>query len=316
MARRFCASLAMGAVLAFGTAANGARGGAEIAFSEARTVGLCRFEIGSDRSGVADALSETCTERAAQIFQQLGAIGRDRGKARTVAIRIVGDPAKIGAASPAGARPPDWSIAVAYPDVRLVVLALRHRDGRPVEDLEIELEHELSHVALRDVVHGADVPRWLSEGIAVIQSERSSMLRRSALLFASVGGNVRSMAALHDYPRGDGAVALAYSEAADFVGFLLRRGGWRGIRVTLRRLAKGVPIDGALDVAYGRDLSELEEEWRRELAKRPTWIAIVTGSSAMWGVAAILFAVAFVQAKRRKRRRLSEMEEEESEPTA
>jgi hypothetical protein len=306
----------MSAVLALCTAAHASRGGAEVRFAEVRNVGLCRFEIDDDRSAVADALSETCSERAVRIFEELGAIGRGRKAAAPVTIRIVGDPAKMGAVSPAGARPPDWSIAVAYPEVRLIVLALRHRDGRPVEDLEIELEHELSHIALRDVVRGADVPRWLSEGIAVIQSERSSMLRRSALLLASIGGGVRSIAALHDYPRGDDAVALAYSEAADFVGFLVRGGGWRGIRVTLRRLARGVPIDEALDAAYGRDLSALEKEWRRELARRPTWIAIVTGSSAIWGAAAMLFVVAYVRAKKRKTRRLAEMEEEEKKVIA
>jgi hypothetical protein len=277
----------------------------------ARVEGLCRFEVDDSRAGVADSLAETCGERATAIFAQLGALKKAPGRTEPVSIRIVGDPAEIAAASPPGARPPDWSVAIAYPRARLVVLALRGRDGRPVEDLDIELEHELSHIALHDIVKGDRVPRWLSEGIAVLQSERSSLFRRGALTLASLGGRVRSLAALHDYPEGGGSVALAYSEAADFVGFLLHRNGWRGIRVVLRRLARGVPLDEALDAVYGRDLAGLEGEWRAELAKRPTWVAIATGTGALWGVATALFALAYLQARRRKKRRLAEMAEQE-----
>jgi hypothetical protein len=277
----------------------------------AREIGLCRFDVDETRAGVADALAETCEERAPRIFEQLGA-SRDRsGVAAAVTVRIVSSPSEIAGASPPGARPPDWSIAVAYPEPRVVVLALRHRDGRPVEDLDIELEHELSHVALHDATGGAAVPRWLSEGVAVLQSERSSMTRRSALLLASLGGRVRSLAALHDYPDGDTAITLAYAEAADFTGYLIRREGWRGIRVTLHKLARGIPIERALEAAYGRSAGELEKDWRRGLARRPSWAAIAAGSGLTWGVATLLFVAAYFQARRRKARRIVEMEEEE-----
>ena len=298
--RRLAAALILGAVLAAVPVAAGAR-----------AVGLCRFEVDASRAGVADALEDTCTERAAQIFNELGALrDRDAGAA-AVTVRVVGDPAEIAGASPAGARPPAWSIAVAYPDARLVVLALRRRDGRPVEDLDIELEHELSHIALHDASRGAAVPRWLSEGVAQLQSERSSMMRRGALQLAALSGNVLSLAALHDYPAGDAAVSLAYAEAADFTGFLVRREGWRGIRIALRRLARGATIDEALNAAYGESTARLEAAWRHDLARRPSWAAIATGSGALWGVATVLFVLAFLLARRRKVLRLVEMEEEE-----
>lgn len=268
-------------------------------------IGPCRFEVGAGRAGVVAALAETCAGRAPRIFRELGA-GRPGGPA-PVTVRIVDSPSGIGGASPAGARPPPWSIAVAYPSERLVVLSLRHRDGRPVEDLALELEHELSHVAMRDALRGAPAPRWLSEGVAVMQSERSTLLRRGELTLASLGGRVRPLAALHDYPEGDVAVALAYAEAADFVGFLLGERGWSGIRALLRRLARGDAVDEALETAYGRTAAQLEKDWRRALAERPGWVAVLTGSGALWGLATALFLLAAVVARRRKRRRMEEM---------
>jgi len=292
--------LALVAVLIVGLRAAGA-GAATI------DSGLCRFDIGADRAGVAAALEESCAERAREIFSELGILrGKDAVPA-PVTIRIVSDPAEIGEVSPEGAVPPPWSVAVAYPTARLVVLALRGRDGRPTEHLDIELEHELSHIALRDAVQGVEVPRWLSEGIAVQQSERSSMARRSTLMLGALGGNVGSLAALHDYPRGDAAVQLAYAQAADFVGFLVRKGGWHGVRVALNRLRHGDGLDEAFEEAFGRTPDELDAEWRDKLEESPGWIAVATGSSALWGIATLLFALAYVRSRQRQRRRFEEM---------
>jgi hypothetical protein len=277
--------------------------------SRAATIvsGICRFEIDANREGVAEALEKSCTERAGEIFSELG-LSRAKGASpKPVTIRVVGDPAEIGSVSPKGTNPPPWSIAVAYPAARLVVLALRDRDGRPTEHLDIELEHELSHIALRDAVQGVEVPRWLSEGIAVQQSERSSMARRSSLLLAALGGNVGSLAALHDYPRGDTAVALAYAQAADFVGFLVHEGGWHAVRVALHRLRQGDDLDEAFEAAFGRTPKELDAKWRDQLSGGSSWVAIATGSSALWGLATLLFALAYVRTRQQRRRRFEEM---------
>jgi len=275
--------------------------------AEVITSGLCRFEIDVDRAGVVEALEESCGPRAAEIFAELGVPRATGAASAPVTIRVVSDPAEIGSASPKGMAPPPWSVAVAYPEHRLVVLALRGRDGSPVERLDVELEHELSHIALRDAVQGAEVPRWLSEGIAVQQSERSSMARRGALTLAALGGNVGSLAALHDYPKGDTAVALAYAQAADFVGFILREGRWHGIRVALTRLRHGDDLDEAFETAFGRTPDELDASWRDQLSDGTSWVVVATGSGALWGVATALFALAYVKSRQRRRRRFEEM---------
>jgi hypothetical protein len=271
------------------------------------TSGLCRFEISDDRAGVAEALQETCGERALEIFSELGVPRSTDSAPKPVSVRVVGDPSEIRAASPRGAAPPPWSVAITYPALRLVVLALRDRDGRPVEHLDIELEHELSHIALRDAVRGVEVPRWLSEGIAVQQSERSSMARRGALTLAALGGSVGSLAALHDYPKGGTAVAIAYAQAADFVGFILREGGWHGIRVALNRLRHGDSLDEAFETAFGKTPDEMDASWRDRLSDDSSWVVVATGSGALWGLATALFALAYIRTRQQRRRRFEEM---------
>ena len=137
------------------------------------------------------------------------------------------------------------------------------------------------------------------------------MARRGSLLLAALGGNVDSLAALHDYPNGGSAVALAYAQAADFVGFLVHEGGWHGVRVALTRLRNGDDLDEAFETAFGRTPGELEARWRDRLADGSSWVAVATGSSALWGLATLLFALAYVRSRQRQRRRLEEMAEAE-----
>jgi hypothetical protein len=297
------AAAAFAAALAAGPAPAGAA---------SADVGLCRFDLGADRAGVAEALAESCAARGPEIFAELGVRRPDDSAPAPVTIRVVSEPAEISAKLPAGVRAPPWAVAIAVPGARLVVLALRDREGRPVERLDVELEHELSHVALRDAVGGADVPRWLSEGIAIQQSERSSMARRGSLLIAAIGGNVPALGALHDYPSGAAAVALAYAQAADFVGYLLGEGGWHGVRVALNRLRHGDDLDAAFRTGFGKTAGDLEARWRSGVISGTSWVAAVTGSGALWGLATILFALAYVQARRRRRRRFAEMGEAEN----
>jgi hypothetical protein len=224
----------------------------------------------------------------------------------------VADPAEMSRLAPAGRAPPSWSGAVAYPDHDLVLLSLRHRNGGPVSDLDLVFEHELSHLALRKAV-GADteLPRWLSEGIAIQQSEESSLRRSGVLWWAAFGDELRPLAELEHYPAHPGAVSLAYAEAADFVGFLLRRGGWVELRVLLRRLASGEPFDAAFEFAYGSAVASLEARWREGLVGSSNWAALITGTGALWGLITALFIAAYSAVKRRRRRRLAEMEAEE-----
>jgi len=217
----------------------------------------------------------------------------------------------MGTVAPPGSEPPPWSGAVAYPNLDLVILALRNHMGSPVTDLDVVLEHEISHLALRKALGGAEVPRWFSEGIAIQQSELSSIRRYWLVWLAGRSDELLSLESIERYPDHTGQINLAYAEAADFLGFLLRREGWVGMRIAIRKLAEGKTFDEAFEFAFRDSIASLEEEWREGLRSRWKWLPLVTGTGAVWGLIVVLFLVAYAVAKRRHTRRLAEMEEEE-----
>jgi hypothetical protein len=274
-------------------------------------IGACRLVLPLRNAGASGELAETCREAMPRIFRQLGQ-PLDQGAAGQIQVRLVDDPARMNEAAPAGLPPPPWSGAVAYPAHDLVLLALRNRDGGPARDLRVTLEHELSHLALRRALpDGARVPRWFSEGLAIQQSEGSSLLRDGVLRWAAAGGSVLPLAAIERYPDSPGRVNLAYAQAADFVGFLLRDGGFSGILALLDRLRQGEVFDEAFAAVYGRTVARAEGEWRASLGSGLVWVALLTGTGAVWGVITVLFIFAVAAAKRRHRRRLEAMAVEE-----
>ncbi len=274
-------------------------------------IGACRLVLPLRNAGVSGELAETCREAAPRIFHQLGQTLGDEAAGR-LEVRLVDDPARMVHAAPPGAPPPPWSGAVAYPEQDLVILALRHRDGSPASDLRVVLEHELSHLALRRALpEGAQVPRWFSEGIAIQQSEGSSLLRDGLLRWADAGDSLLPLSAIERYPESPGRVSLAYAQAAGFVGHLLRDGSWTGIRALLDRMRRGDAFVDAFAAVYGRTADDVEREWRASLTGGLGWVALVTGTGALWSVITVLFVVAVVAAGRRKRRRLEAMASEE-----
>jgi len=273
--------------------------------------GLCSFAVPEHNAAVTGELVPICDEELPRIFSQLGVEVPDPERS-SIEVRVVAEPADMTRLAPKGQAPPSWSGAVAYPEHDMVLLALRHQSGAPVSDLALVFEHELSHLALRKAA-GRDsrLPRWFSEGVAIQQSEASSIGRSGVLWWAAFGDELLPLAEIEHYPEDPGAVSLAYAEAADFVGFLLRRGGWVDLRVVLRRVATGEPFEEAFELAYRNDLAALEARWRESLVGSSNFAALITGSGALWGLITALFIYAYTAVKKRRRRRLAEMASEE-----
>jgi hypothetical protein len=272
--------------------------------------GVCRVAVPERNRALIDELLEVCQATYPRMARQLGLSEGAAGG--TIEIRVVRDPSEMGDVAPAGASPPEWSGAIAYPDAGMIVLALNNRIGAPVEDLGTVLEHELSHFALRRAIGDAAVPRWFSEGIAIQQSERSSIRRFWLVWLAARGGSLLPLESIERYPDEPHQINLAYAQAADFVGFLIRREGWLGVRIALREMAgEGAPFEEAFDEAFRDSPGSLESAWRAGLESRWDLLPLVTGTGVIWGGIAVLFLVAYVAARRRKKRRLAEMEAEE-----
>ena len=272
-------------------------------------VGYCRVAVPERNAGLSKDLLRACLEARERVYRQVGLWPVEVRK--PIDIRVVGEPSEMEDVVPEGMAPPGWSEAVAYPDLGLIVLSLRSSIGSPVRDLDIVLEHEMSHLAVRQALGGAPVPKWFTEGIAVQQSEKSSFRRLWVVWLAARGNTLLPLQSIERYPEKVGQINLAYAQAADFVGFLLRREGWLGIRIVLRRCARGETFPEAFEFAFRDNILSLEKEWQAGLKDRWKWLPLLTGTGAVWGAIVILFLIAYAMAKRKYRLRLKEMTKQE-----
>jgi hypothetical protein len=93
---------------------------------------------------------------------------------------------------------------------------------------------------------------------------------------------------------------------------LLRKRGWLGIRVAIRHSAQTGSFSKGFEFTYQRSVSSMEKEWRQGLMGRWQWLPLLTGSGLVWGIAVVLFIVAYLAVRRRGKRRLAQMAIEEN----
>ena len=103
------------------------------------------------------------------------------------------------------------------------------------------------------------------------------------------------------FPRDGTRADLAYAESTAFVGHLLKRYGWRGIRAVISRVRVGTPFNSAFESIYGAEVAEVETHWRNALSTNASWVRIFGDSTFLWGASSILFIFAWwVQRRRTK----------------
>jgi hypothetical protein len=274
-----------------------------------RHTGFCKVVVPIQNRGVVSELDDVCGEEISSIYSMLGQ--NLKTNLSPVEIRIVPSPREMKTVAPPGAPPPPWSGAVAYPDFSLVIIPLRNHIGSPIPDLTVMLKHELAHLALRQGLGGAEVPRWFSEGIAIHLSESSSIKRHWLVWLAARRDGLLPLDDIEQYPE-QGEINLAYAEAADFVGKLLDEGGWLAIRAVIRRGRDGAVFEDAVSYAFNSTLAVLEQSWRADLGSRWQWVPLVTGTGAVWGLIVGLFFLAYAMTKKRRKTKLKQMEEDEA----
>jgi hypothetical protein len=223
--------------------------------------------------------------RALAIRAALSAdLGRD--VLGTMEIRVAAMPTQMPALAPSDL--PAGAPAVAFRDLHLVVMSLGSPLPLEAGELEERLRHALAHLALDEAVGDHDLPRWFHESFALHESGEDAASRAEALCLAALRDRLlglRDMAAR--FPDGPPAGSVAAAQGADFVRFLSepsRRQRWTSL---VERLREGKGFEAALDLAYDGDLDRVEHRFRKEMARRYSFVPVLGLATALWVVVAL-----------------------------
>lgn len=262
--------------------------------------------------GARGPLSEALKGEAARVTFELGALlGLPlAGQVRIVLVENLED---MRRAAPEGAAVPAWAAGMAFSTERLVLLRLDTEDARAGR-LGAVLRHELAHLMLNDAIGQGRAPRWFHEGFAIWASGEWSAERFTALARGVFGGRLFSLQNLGLGFQGPPAdVELAYAQSIDFIGFLLKRGGPARFQRLLDLLRSGQQFTFALEEAYDAGLLALEADWQRDLARRFTWLPLITGTTVLWAAVGLLLLLAVRRRRRERALALSAMQEAEGD---
>jgi len=204
-----------------------------------------------------------------------------------------------------GGRVPDWGLAVAFPDLRRVVLRSPRLTGSEDVDPGVVLRHELNHVYLALGAGGSSAtPRWFNEGFAALYADEWRWVDPVRLAWGRVTGGLTPLSGLERSFPETPAPGLAYVQSMAAVRNLQRRGGDRGLGLLLGRLRDGSTFDSALRETYGLTLSEFYADWREEMGREFGWAVVLTDERGLWIAAAVLVLFGWLVRRRALRREI------------
>jgi hypothetical protein len=130
------------------------------------------------------------------------------------------------------------------------------------------IAHELAHTAVDSFMGGcyASIPLWLNEGVAMVaegelEDEYAQALEKA--VYYDTLFSLRSMSEEYQYVDGD--PTLTYAESHSVTVYIIQAYGREKIRALLERLGEGYTYDNALREAFGVDMDELENAWRKSI---------------------------------------------------
>lgn len=273
-----------------------------------RDLGWLVFEYHPSDSAQVGRLADIAETTKSELSELLG-----RPVLKHVRVRVGRTSGEMSILAPRGAGYPKYAAGVAYSELGLVLLSVTARYPGERHELPEIFRHELAHVALHDALGRDRVPRWFNEGFAIHASGEAETSRIQALWTATLADKLIPLEKLTDGFPADGTTAsIAYAEAADLVRFLLRGGEEHRFVSLLDRIARGQTFDQALADAYSTDLFTLEQQWRKDVARRYTFWPVLFGGSMVWILAVGLFGWGYVRRKQRNQRKLDQWSREEA----
>lgn len=161
---------------------------------------------------------------------------------------------------------PDWSGGLYDGKIRLPIGGLK--DTNP--ELKAVLYHEYTHVAVRSMAKGKNIPTWLNEGIAEYEGARFVVRHMKELSRAATEGKLIPVKRLEgDFSDlSSKESSLAYLQSSSIVKYIIDKFGLHAVRSLLENIGRGEKTEDAVNKAlevYGLDYDGLVAEWERSL---------------------------------------------------
>jgi hypothetical protein len=206
---------------------------------------------------------------------------------------------------------PEWGGGGAIGD-SLIMVAV---DGDPFlhQSFYQVTVHELAHIAVARVAHGAAIPRWFNEGVAMMLAGEISFEEHTVLARALIGGALMNLDAVDSVNSfGRFRASLAYCESHLAALLLVNRYGIEVLGDIIDATKKKGDFWAGVDSVVSLTPQELQSQVRSEIRNRYLWISIISDSSPVWIALSVLFVIGVIFTKIRNRRRLQAMAQAES----
>jgi len=216
-----------------------------------------------------------------------------------VEVRIASVPGEMGQIAPTE-MVPGYAPVLAFSKTHLVVMSASSPISYEPPDLEVWLRHGLAHLALDEAAGSkAILPRWFHEGYAVEFAGQDTAVRGHSLCLATLRHHLIPLGSIESqFPADAPQISIAYAEAADFARFLTSGSNRARFAGFIERVRGGEPFEAALKSAYDTDLSRIERVWRKDMARRYSFVPVFVIALLVW-----LFIAAALVVRRMRRRR-------------
>lgn len=205
-------------------------------------------------------------------------------------------------------------VAAAVSKTLTIYLNAEKIHSLPASQVRQTLVHEYAHLFLGRKLP-ARLPRWADEGLAMHLAGQWSFGDSLTLTWSRIFGALipfRQLVAR--FPQDGRQLHLAYLQSYSMIGFLIKRAhadeGLDGFLLDLTDSKLGPRLIERLWDPMMRD--SLEMQWQRSLGSAfKNWLLVLTSTSVLWFLVALLFILAYIRKQRERREQLRVWEEEE-----
>jgi hypothetical protein len=210
-----------------------------------------------------------------------------------------------------GGQIPEWSIA--FSDVERQVLGINvDLMARNPRSFPTVVRHELSHLLLAQRVHGAPMPTWFMEGLAMMQAGEWGLSEEWRLTTMAAGRDVPYLEELRGpFPRSAARASLCYALSYLAVEDLFRDRPEAILTLTAFIRDTG-NFESAFESTFGMSTYDFAGRLYVEVDRRYRVPGTILNALPYWLGATLLFVAVYAVKRERNRRKLERWEEEEA----